>query len=228
MDLNRDIAAHLAINGWPDGTRREALVGDVLNLSPALAIGTPTATLTRKPATSTAAIASMTLTPDVPGFYAVALSAAGSTRYLEIVVFPGDVNLTTSAASPVSPITTLTFASTTGVVPGMTISGAGIPPGALVAAVTSTTVTVGLGAAQAVVPMTTPIRFGGVLGRPISPSSLPLGSIHRGTLRAIANDERVTQTTCAASIELANPGGSLGLDDRLVGGAPFSLYRYST
>ena len=76
--------------GMPASGVAVALVGDALSvLTVASTLGaTSTVTLTRRPATSAAAVASSAFTADVAGLYTVTVAAGGVTKTYSVFAFP--------------------------------------------------------------------------------------------------------------------------------------------
>lgn len=109
--------------------------------------------LTASAFTATNAVANGTA-----GYWRLCTSSAGTTCVAQGTVQP-QVVISTSALTAANG-NVLTFAATTGVVTGMTVSGAGVPTGSTVVATTGTTVTISQ-TSTAGVANATSITFGG-------------------------------------------------------------------
>jgi len=124
----------------------------------ATAFGTPTFASGNEQ--QTAAFVNNTVNPVVTGTtsFARALRSDGTTVVDDFsVASAATTSLTTNAAQTAAG-TALAFASTTGATVGMGVAGVSIPPGATVAAVTATTVTLTVGT-MAIVPTGAAISF---------------------------------------------------------------------
>jgi hypothetical protein len=89
MPINSIQSELSTIAGVPDSGMLASVVGTAQSFLPIMnSVAAATVTLTRKPAGSTAAVASGSVTFDLPGVYLVTVAVAGVSRSLTVCVWP--------------------------------------------------------------------------------------------------------------------------------------------